>query len=174
MPSQKKIELIQQYSQLLKDNPDFILTRYQGINVAKLSELRKELNKSNTRYRVVKNNIFKRALAERADIKDFPADKELNGPIGVAFVKDDITGVAKVLKKFSGENESFKMMSGVMESRYYNESGIKAVADLPSRDQSLATLASALNSPARNIASLMNQIMSSLARAINAVAEKNK
>ncbi|MDH4262650.1 MAG: 50S ribosomal protein L10 [Spirochaetia bacterium] len=174
MPSQKKIELIQQYSQLLKDNPDFILTRYQGINVAKLSELRKELNKTNARYRVVKNNIFKRALSERTDIKDFPADNVFHGPIGVTFVKEDVTVVAKALKKFSGENENFKMISGVMESRYYDEAAMKSVADMPSRDQSLATLASALNSPARNIASLMNQVMSSLARAINAVAEKNK
>jgi len=172
MPSQKKIELIQQYSQLLSDHPDFILTRYQGINVAKLSELRKELNKSNARYRVVKNNIFKRALAERKDITNLPAGNEFHGPIGVTFIKEDVPGVAKVLKKFSGENDSFKMISGVMESRYYDETAIKAVAEMPSRDQSLATLASALNSPARNIASLMNQIMSSLARAINAVAEK--
>lgn len=173
MPSQKKIELIQQYSELLKNNPDFILTRYQGINVAKLSELRKELNKSNARYRIVKNNIFKKALAERTDIKNFPADSVFHGPIGIAFVKEDISGVAKVLKNFSGDNQSFKLISGVMESRYYNEAAIIAVADMPSRDQSLATLASALNSPARNIASLMNQVMASLARAIKAASEKN-
>ena len=173
MPSQKKLDLKQEYTQLLNDNPDFILTRYQGINVAKLSELRKELYKSKTPYRVVKNNIFKLALTDRPEYKDLPATAELHGPIGVAFIKEDVPGVAKVLKKFSGENESFKLVSGVMESKYYNEAGIKAVAELPSREQSLATLASALNSPARNIASMMNQIMSSLARAIKAAAEKN-
>jgi len=173
MPSQKKIDLIQQYSQLLKDNPDFIMTRYQGMNVAALSVLRKELNKKNARYRVVKNNIFKRVLAERTDIKNFPEGNKISGPIAVAFAKEDITGVAKVLKNFSADNEFFKLVSGVMESRYYDESGIKALADLPSKEQSLATLASALNSPARNIAGLMNQIMGSLARGIKAVAAKN-
>ncbi|MDH4200840.1 MAG: 50S ribosomal protein L10 [Spirochaetia bacterium] len=173
MPSQKKIDLFEQYTQLLTNNPDFILTRYQGLNVAKMSELRKELHKNKAPYMVVKNNIFKRVIGERSDLTGFPSDTVLHGPVGVAFIKGDVPVVAKVLKKFSQDNEKFKLVSGVMESRYYDEAGIKGIAELPSREESLATFARTLNTPAQNIASLMNQIMSSLARAIKAVGEKN-
>lgn len=162
MPSEKKISLKEEYSQLLKENPDFILTRYQGLSVAKLSELRKELHKKNAPYRVVKNNIFKLAIDERGDLKDFPSDKELTGPIGVAFVREEVPAVAKILKKFSQENEAFKFVSGVMESKYFDEAGMKRIADMPTKDESLTM-----------IASLMNQVMSSLARGIKAIGEKN-
>jgi large subunit ribosomal protein L10 len=162
MPSQKKIDLKDEYSQLLKENPDFILTRYQGLSVAKLSELRKELHKSNSPFRVVKNNIFKLAIGDREDLKDFPSDNELTGPIGVAFIREEVPAVAKVLKKFSQENDAFKLLSGVMESTYYNEAGIKSLAEMPTRDEALTM-----------IASMMNQVMSSLARGIKAIGEKN-
>ena len=173
MPSNKKIELKEQYSELLSENPDFIMTRFSGLNVEKMTELRRQLGEKNAPYRVIKNNIFKIALEERKDIQGFPVDETFVGPLGVVFIKEDVPSVAKVLKKFAEDNEAMSLVSGVMESNYYDAKGVAAIASLPSREESLATLASALNSPARNIAGLMNQIMSSLARAIQAVGDKN-
>lgn len=173
MPSQKKIDLMEHYSDLLKEHQDFIVTQYQGVNVENISKLRRELHKANAPYRVVKNNIFKRALGTREDIKDFPADEVLIGPIGVAFIRESGPAVAKTLKEFSGSHETFKVISGVMEAKYYDAAGIQEIADMPTREESLAQFAGALNTPARNIASLMNQVISSLARAIKAVGEKN-
>ena len=173
MPSNKKIELKEQYNELLTQNPDFILTRYSGLDVEKMTELRRQLGEKNAPYRVIKNNIFKLALEERDDIQGFPMDETFVGPLGVVFIKEDAPAVAKVLKKFAEDNEAMSLVSGVMESNYYDDKGVAAIASMPSKEESLAMLASALNSPARNIASLMNQVMSSLARAINAVGEKN-
>ena len=173
MPSNKKIELKEQYSELLADHPDFIMTRYSGLDVEKMTDLRRQLSEKNVPYRVIKNNIFKIALQERDDIQGFPMDETFVGPLGVVFIKEDVPAVAKVLKQFAEKNEHMSMVSGVMESNYYDAKGVASIASMPSKEESLATLASALNSPARNIASLMNQVMSSLARAIQAVGEKN-
>jgi len=173
MPAQKKVDLKDEYAQLLEEYPDFILTRYLGLNVGKMSDLRRGLLQKQSTYRVVKNNIFKMALKESGKVPEFPLDDTFHGPIGVAFVREDVPSVAKELDTFSKDNEKFSIISGVMESKYYDQAGIQAIANLPTREQSLATLASALNSPARNIAGLMNQIMSSLARGIKAVGEKN-
>lgn len=173
MPAQKKIDLKESYDELLKENPDFILTRFSGLNVEKMSDLRRKLLEKNAPYRIVKNNIFKRAIVSREDIKDFPVDDQLVGPLGIAFVREDVPSVAKVLKDFAKENEEFSMVSGVMESKFYDESGMKSVADMPSKEESLATLMAALQGPATNIASLMNQVITQLARGIKAVGEKN-
>ncbi len=173
MPAQKKIDLKESYDELLKENPDFILTRFSGLDVEKMSDLRRKLLEKNAAYRVVKNNIFKLSVQGREDIENFPADDELIGPLGIAFIREDVPSVAKVLKDFAKENEEFSMVSGVMESRYYDEKGIQSVANMPSKEESLATLMAALNSPATNIASLMNQVITQLARAIKAVGEKN-
>ena len=173
MPSQKKILLKEEYTQLLEENSDFILTRYSGLNVEKISDLRRQILAKGAKYKVIKNNIFKLALKGRDDITDFPVDETMEGPFGVALIQSDMPSVAKVLKDFAKDNEPFSVVSGVMESNYYDEAGINRIASLPSREDSLAMFASQLNSPATKTAGLMNQIMSSLARAIKAVGEKN-
>jgi len=71
MPSQKKILLKEEYTQLLEENSDFILTRYSGLNVEKISDLRRQILAKGAKYKVIKNNIFKLALKGRDDITDF-------------------------------------------------------------------------------------------------------
>lgn len=172
MASAKKIELKEEYSRLLSENRDFVMTRFSGLNVAKISELRKSLRENNIPFKVIKNNIFIHALKERQDLSEFPVDS-FQGPYGVAFTNQDMPVLAKKLKAFSETNEKFQVVSGVMESRFYDAAGIRDIANLPTKEQSLATLAAALNAPATQIASLVSQIMSSLARGIKAVGEKN-
>ncbi|MDH5717109.1 MAG: 50S ribosomal protein L10 [Spirochaetia bacterium] len=173
MPSAKKIELEKNYSSHLEESPDFILTRFQGTNVAQLTEIRKKLKEKDIQYKVIKNNIFKLAAKKNAEIENLPIFAELTGPIGVAFPKKDTPSAAKILKKCSEDYENFQILSAVMEFQYYDKSGVEGIASLPSKEESLATLAAALNSPATQIAGMMNQIMSSLARAIKAIGEKN-
>ncbi|MDH5720898.1 MAG: 50S ribosomal protein L10 [Spirochaetia bacterium] len=173
MPSAKNVKLEEEYTKNIEESSDFILTRFKGLDVAQITELRQKLREKEISFRVIKNNIFKLAAKKNEIYKDVPLDEMFTGPIGVAFTRDDTPAAAKVLKNFSGEYESFEIHSGVMESKYYDKQGIEEIATLPSRDESLARVASVLNGPARQTASLVNQIISSLARAIKAVGEKN-
>ena len=173
MPSAKKISLKEKYDALLGENPEFIFTRFSGLDVGKMSELRKSIYEKGGEYQVIKNNIFKIALQERKDLEGIPEKETLAGPYGVALIKSDMPGIAKILKNFADENEPFDVVSGVMESKHYDADGIRGIAILPSKEESLSKLALQLNSPATQTAGLINQIMSSLARAIKAVGEKN-
>lgn len=171
MPSVKKQELKESYNNILEEYPDFILTRYSGLDVEHVTDLRRKLTEKNVSYKVIKNNIFLLSLKEKSGVKDFP--EELKGPLAVAFTKENLPSVAKVLKDYSKENEHLQIVSGVMEDNYYDAKGVEAIASLPPKEESLAKFAAALNGPTTQIAGLMNQIMSSLARAIQAVGEKN-
>lgn len=173
MPSQEKSTLKEEYATLLKANPGFIVTQYQGLDVAQISALRKKLRDAGGSYTVVKNNVFSIALKESGVAKDFPYDSTLKGPNAIAFVQGDVPAVAKVLRDFSKENEKLKITAAVMESTYYDAKGVVTIADLPSREQILAQLAAMLNSPATKIAGTLNNITASLARGIKSVAEKN-
>jgi len=173
MPSQKKIALKEEYSEILGKYPEFILTRYQGMNVEKISALRKSLREENAPFKIIKNNIFRKLIEENTQIEGVNGEKTFVGPIGVAFTNNNMPAVAKVLTNFSKENEAFTIISGVMGDKYYDKAAVDAIANMPSKEQSIATIMAGLNTPARNIASLMNQIMSSLARGIKAVGEKN-
>lgn len=173
MPSQVKTDLKARYAALLAERPNIIMTRYQGMNVAQVNSLRAKLRQQGVKYAVVKNNIFKIALAEAGLVDPQTIESTLVGPIAVAFTQSDLPVAAKILKEYKKENEKFDIMAGVMESTFYDAAGIEALAGLPSKEQVLATLAAALNGPATQVAGLVNNIMASLARAVKAVGEKN-
>lgn len=173
MPSAEKTELKDEYASILKSKPNFIVTQYQGLDVAQISNLRKKLREAGGSYTVVKNNVFSLALKESGVVQDFPYDSTLKGPNAIAFASDDVPAVAKVLRDFGKENDKLKITAAVMESTYYDAKGVATIADLPSREQVLAQLAAMLNSPATKIAGTLNNIMASLARGIRSVAEKN-
>ncbi|MFZ5627810.1 MAG: 50S ribosomal protein L10 [Spirochaetota bacterium] len=173
MPSAEKTELKDEYASILKSKPNFIVTQYQGLDVAQISTLRKKLREAGGSYTVVKNNVFSLALKESGVVQDFPYDSTLKGPNAIAFASDDVPAVAKVLRDFGKENDKLKITAAVMESTYYDAKGVATIADLPSREQVLAQLAAMLNSPATKIAGTLNNIIASLARGIRSVAEKN-
>lgn len=173
MPSAVKTELKDEYAALLKEHPNFIVTHYQGLDVAQISTLRKKLRDAGASYTVVKNNVFSIALKESGTAKDFPFDATMKGPNAIAFSGPDVPAVAKVLRDFGKDNDKLKITAGVMESTYFDAKGIAAIADLPSREQILAQLAAMLNSPATKIAGTLNNVIASLARGIKSVAEQN-
>jgi len=171
MIKQYKIDEVSVLKEKLKDRGNFILTDYSGVKVNDLAVLRRSLAEKNATYKVVKNNLFRRAIEESGYVK---MDEHLKGPMGVAFSGDQIGDVAKVLKEFSDKNDKFSFFAGVIDRVVYGKNDIKRIADLPSKEVLLSQTMAMINGPARTIATGMNQIMASLARGIKAVAEAKK
>lgn len=168
MIKQYKIDEVSEIKEKLKDRGNFILTDFSGIKVNDLAALRRSLAEKGGKYKVVKNNLFRRAIEESGYAK---MDEHLKGPMGVAFSGEQIGEVAKVLKEFSDKNEKFSFFAGVIDKVVYGKNDIKRIADLPSKEVLLSQTMAMINGPARTIATGMNQIMASLARGIKAVAE---
>lgn len=170
MVKQYKIDEVNNLVSILEERKNFILTDYSGVKVKELGDLRSKLREKNSVYKVVKNNLFLRALQEKG-IEGF--EEHLKGPIGVAFAAEEIGEVAKVLKEFSKEVDSFSFSMGMMDDTTYGEDDIKMIADLPSKEVVLGQVLSLINAPSTKVAMGINQVMASLARGIQAVAEKN-
>ncbi len=170
MVKQYKIDEVSSFVDKLGEKGNLFFTDFSGVNVKSISVLRNKLREKNAEYRVVKNTLFKRAL-EKAGYSGL--DEYVKGPLGVAFVKDEIGEVAKVLKDFKREEDNFSFSIGYIENTLYNEAEVAKIASLPSREVVLAQTMSMINAPATQIAMGMKQIMASLARGIKAVAEAN-
>jgi len=170
MVKQYKLDEVSILNEKLKNKGNFILTNYSGIKVKNLTKLRDKLREKKADYKVVKNTLFSRALKE-SGYDGF--EQFLKGPLGVVFVRDEIGEIAKLLKDFGKEEEKFSFTAGVLDKVVYNEAQIKQIADLPSKEVILSQVLSLINGPASGIAMGMNQIMASLARGIQAVAEAN-
>lgn len=170
MIKQYKVDKVQELTDRLKEKKNLIFTNYSGTKVSHLTNLRNKLRSKGIDYKVVKNNLFKRALKDAG----YPeVDNFLKGPIGVAFIKEDLGEAAKILKEFKKEQEKFGFSLGIMDNIVYNEEQIKRIADIPSKEVLISQIMSLVNSAATNIAMVINQTIASVPRGIKAVAEKN-
>lgn len=156
---EQKQTIVEDIVQMLSNSKSTIVTDYRGLNVKQVNELRKKLREAGVEYRVLKNTLTRRAT-ERVGLTDI--DKHLEGPTAIAFSNEDVVAPAKVLFKFSKENDALEIKGGVVEGKIVGYEEIKSLADLPSREDLLSMLLSVLQAPIRNFA-----------LAIKAVSEKD-
>ena len=128
-----------------------IVTHYQGLTVNQLDDLRAKMRDHGIQFKITKNRITKLAL-ENTKCKDL---KDLfTGPTAVALSEDAITS-AKILTKFSKENQNLKILGGIMGSEILDVAGVNNVATLPTLDEARAKIVGILSSPAQKIASIL-------------------
>jgi large subunit ribosomal protein L10 len=146
-----------------------IVTDYRGLTVKQLEELRGTLRASQVEYVVVKNTLARRAATE-AGIGQF--SEVLVGPVGLAIGYADLATPAKLLNDYFRINRRLPVVAGLVEGRVLDADGVKAVADLPSREALLAQLAGTLQSPLTSLAGSLESILSTFASTLDAYREK--
>ena len=152
--NQKKEE-VSKLAEKMKEAKIILLTDYRGINVADVTELRAELRKSNSEYKVIKNNITKRALVE-AGIEGL--DELLEGPTAVIMNSEDYLDAAKAIYNFIKDNEFYKIKGGVIDGKVMTTEEIITLAKLPSRETLLSMLAGALLGNISKLAVALDQV----------------
>ena len=145
---------------------------YQGLTVAEITDLRRRLRPSGTVCRVAKNTLMGIAI----DGQDHwqPMTELLKGSSAFLLVKDDFSGAIKAYQEFQRVSKKTELRGGVMEGRLLKEADVKALGDLPSKEQLMAQIAGALNAVATKIAVGINEVPASLGRSIKAVSEQDQ
>lgn len=140
-----------------------IFTNLSGVSVAKLSAFRRELKTIDAEFKVAKKTMLERALeAVGPSLAGRIEPRSLEGEIGVVFGYGDQAAPAKTAAKFSKENPTFKVLKGFLGGTVIETGEILALAKLPSREQLLATVAYALNTPIRGLAHVLAENMRNL------------
>lgn len=152
--NQKKEE-VSKLADKMKEAKIILLTDYRGINVEDVTKLREELRKSNSEYRVIKNNITKRALAE-AEIERL--ENLLEGPTAIIMNNEDYLEAAKAIYNYSKDNDFYKIKGGVIDGKVMTVEEIITLAKLPSREILLSMLAGALLGNISKFAVALNEI----------------
>ncbi len=147
---QKQIYIKEMTSQF-ENSEAVLVTHYQGLTVKQLDELRKRMREHGIIFKITKNRITKLAL-EKSKCKEL--SNLFTGPTAVAFSEDAIKS-AKILTKFSKENENLKILGGIMGTDVLDVEGVKNVATLPTLDEARAKIVGILRSPAQKIASIL-------------------
>ena len=152
--NQKKEE-VSKLAEEMKESKLILLVDYRGINVEDVTNLRTTIRNTNSTYRVIKNNITRRALVE-AGLEGL--DEALEGPTAVIMSNEDYLEPAKAIYKFSKENEYYKIKGGVVEGKVMTAQEIITLAKLPSKETLLSMLAGALLGNISKLAVALDQV----------------
>ncbi len=146
---EKKKALVDEITDKLTNSKTTILVDYRGLNVAEVTELRKQLRDVGVDFKVYKNTMLRRA-AEKAGYDQL--NDILVGPTAIAFSDEDVVAPAKIIGKFAKEAEALEIKGGVIEGNMASIEQIKELSELPSHEGLVSMLLSVLQAPIRNFA----------------------
>ena len=152
--NQKKEE-VSKLAAEMKEAKIILLVDYRGINVEQVTKLRSDLRNANASYKVIKNNIVKRALNLNGENG---LDSLLEGPTAVVTSKEDYLEASKIIYKFSKDNDFYKIKGGIIDGKVMTAEEIITLAKLPSRQELLAKLAGALLGNITKLAVALDQV----------------
>ncbi len=152
MPTAEKAGTIEELRKRLDGATAAVLTEYRGLTVRQISELRKQLKAAGAEYRVVKNRLARVAIEGSPLAALRP---HLTGPIGVVVARKDPAAVAKALQVFAKTNPALQVRVGVVDGHLLDSQGLKAVADLPSREALRSQLVGLIQGPLTQLVGLL-------------------
>ena len=159
MASEKNINLkkeeVSKLAEQMKNAKLILLTDYRGINVSDATALRSEIRNVGAEYKVIKNNITRRALAE-CGIEGL--EEQLEGPTAVIMTSEDYLEPTKVIYNFTKNNDYYKIKGGVIDGKVMTAEEIITLAKLPSRQELLSMLAGGLLANISKFAVALDQV----------------
>ena len=164
MKRSDKDQLVTELTDKLKSASALYYTDFSGLNVKRMTELRRRLRKAGVEYVVIKNTLALRAVNESGLV-----GARLRGPTGLV-VSSDAVVAAKVLSDFARENDQKpEVKGGVLEGKAISTDQVKALANLPSREQMLADLGAGLQAPLASFVGALNGLLYMFAGALDAL-----
>ena len=143
MASEKSVSLkqatVKEITDKIKDSESVILFSYQGLSVADMSDLRRQLRSVDADIKIYKNTLTKRALdGLNVDLTDF-----MEGPNALLFGKSLLEPI-KVIADFAKKQDALQIRVGVLSGNVADINVIKEYASIPSREGLLTMIASGL------------------------------
>lgn len=171
MAQPEKIATVESLSEVFKRARSIVLNDFTGLNVEKLSNLRKICRDNQIEYRVVKNTLAKRGIKGTAAE---PLEKFFEGPTALAFSVDSENLPAKILAEFAKENEAPEFKAALVGEELLAKAQVIELAKLPAREELLANLMGGLKSPVNNLLFVLQGVLRKFMYALNAIQQKKQ
>lgn len=170
MPNiEAKKQVVDEIKERLEKIQGAVLADYRGLNVAEVTELRVKLREAGIEFKVLKNTLT-RIAAHQVGLQDL--DSYLEGPTAIAFGLEDPVAPAKILSDFAKTHKALEIKAGILENKVIDADGVKALADLPSREVLLAKVLGAMQSPMYGFAGSLQGLLRNFVYVLDAVREK--
>jgi large subunit ribosomal protein L10 len=164
MKRNDKEQLVTELTTKIKSAKALYYTDFTGLNVKRMTDLRRKLKKAGVEYVVIKNTLALRSVNESG-----LTGTRLKGPTGLIISKDPVSA-AKIITDFAKENEQRpSVKGGMLEGVSIDEAQVKKLASMPSREQMLAELGAGLQSPMAAFVGALNGLLYMFAGALDAL-----
>ncbi len=161
MKRPEKERLVAELKEKLSGANALYYTDFTGLNVKRMTDLRRRLRKANVEYVVIKNTLALRAVNESGLVAT-----PLKGQTGLVIARDAVAA-AKVLADFAKENDQRPAVKGgLLEGKTLDVEQVKKLASMPSREQMLADLGAGLQSPMAAFVGALNGLLYMFAGAL--------
>jgi len=164
-----KKALVKEVNAVAGDSVAAVVAEYRGLSVAEMTELRKEARNAGVYLRVVKNTLARRAVVGTS----FECVKDtLNGPVLLAFAKDDPGASARVIKNFAKGHAALRAISLSTGGQLLPATDLERLASLPTMDQARGILLGVMMAPMTKLVRTLAEPPVMLARTLSARAEQ--
>jgi large subunit ribosomal protein L10 len=169
---ENKQQIVAELKETLSKSQLGVVIDYQGLSVAEITDLRRRLRPSGTVCKVTKNTLMGLAVQGNEDWE--PMTQFMSGSSAFLLVEGDIGTAIKAYQAFQKDSKKTEVRGGVMQGQTLDKEQLKAIADLPSKEQLIAQIAGAINALSAKIARGINEVPTSVARGIQAIADKQE
>lgn len=153
------------------DARNLLLAGFQGLTVGQDTELRRAIRAADSRYRVVKNTLAKRA-AEGTALE--PIKDQFTGSSAVAYNAEDPVALAKAVTTYAKAHPRLVFKAGVVEGRVIDLADLNHIANLPSKEELISKLMFLLNAGAQRLASVVQAVPRNLAVVMEEAGKEKK
>ncbi|WP_028312382.1 50S ribosomal protein L10 [Derxia gummosa] len=164
----EKAVVIDEISAEVAKSQSIVIAEYRGLEVGKITELRRKARESGVYLRVLKNTLARRAVAGTPFEK---LSDSMVGPLIYGFSADPVAA-AKVLNDFAKGNDKLVLKAGALPNSVFDVNGVKALATMPSREELLAKLLGTMQAPIAQFVRTLNEVPSKFARGLAAVRDQ--
>ena len=168
MDRAQKEKVVEELGQIFESSGVVVVAHYAGLTVAEMQDLRARMRDAGGSVRVAKNRLAKIALegkpgAAMADL--------LTGMTVLAYSEDPVAA-AKVMEGYAKDNQKLEILGGAMGETALDRAGVKAVSEMPSREELIASIVSQIGAPAANIAGAIGAPASNIASILSTIEER--
>ena len=164
MKRNEKEQLVSELKDKIQGATALYYTDFTGLNVKRMTQLRRELRKANVEYVVIKNTLALRAVNESGLVGE-----RLRGPTGLV-VTQDAVAAAKIITDFAKANDQRPAVKGGMfEGKAIDKAQVTKLASMPSREQMLSELGASMQAPMAMFAGAMNSLLQNFAGVVESL-----
>lgn len=174
MVNEKNKQSVAELTDQLTQYKHVFFIQYQGLNVEKVTELRRSLTAVQSEMKVFKNTLTKLALKDTYSDLLPELEPVLVGPTALIFAADDPVAPAKVLVDFKEENQSVEVKAGILETKLLKSEDVAELSKLPSKEILIGKLLMLMNSPMSGFVNVLQGNTRNFVQVLNAIREQKE